>query len=263
MSGGYDRFFKAAKNARAQRPAVKKPKAKSEITEAELRKAFAVKKPRQAISFNWPLLAVLGIFCALLGWWTVDPRLPERIVSQVEIKLFGQALASEAASPAKNDETKGEAPEKSAAAESASKGEASTKEGAPVEEDLSQYKKLRERKATLDLREKELNELEEELHKQKQEIEARIRKLEELRGQISTVLKERVEIDQEKVNKLVETYSNMKPKQAAEIIAGIDEDLAVEVLGKMKKKNAAEVMNLLEASKARSLSEKYAGYKRQ
>ena len=38
--------------------------------------------------------------------------------------------------------------------------------------------------------------------------------------------------------------------------------LAVEVLAKMKKKNAAEIMNLLPADKARVLSEKYTGYRR-
>ncbi len=60
----------------------------------------------------------------------------------------------------------------------------------------------------------------------------------------------------------MELYSNMKPKQAADVIGSINEDLAVEVLAKMKKKNAAEIMNLLTPEKARILSEKYTGYRR-
>ena len=54
----------------------------------------------------------------------------------------------------------------------------------------------------------------------------------------------------------------MKPKQAAEVIGSLNEELAVEVLAKMKKKNAAEIMNLLPPDKARILSEKYTGYRR-
>ena len=80
--------------------------------------------------------------------------------------------------------------------------------------------------------------------------------------QIAQTLKDRVEVDQEKVTKLVDLYSNMKPKQAADVIGSINEDLAVEVLAKMKKKSAAEIMNLLSPEKARVLSEKYTGYRR-
>jgi flagellar motility protein MotE (MotC chaperone) len=54
----------------------------------------------------------------------------------------------------------------------------------------------------------------------------------------------------------------MKPQQAAKVFETIDEDLAVEVLTKMKKKSAADILNLLKADRAQSLSEKYAGYKR-
>jgi len=54
----------------------------------------------------------------------------------------------------------------------------------------------------------------------------------------------------------------MKPAQAAKVFETMDEDLAVEILGKMKKKNAAEVMNLIKPEKAQVFSEKYAGYKR-
>ena len=71
-----------------------------------------------------------------------------------------------------------------------------------------------------------------------------------------------MELDEGKIKRLVDFYSNMKPQKAAKILTKINEDLAVEVLGKMKKKNAADIMNLLEPKKARVLSEKFAGYKR-
>ena len=64
------------------------------------------------------------------------------------------------------------------------------------------------------------------------------------------------------MTQLVDLYSNLQPKQAADVIGSINEDLAIEVLAKMKKKSAAEIMNLLPPEKARTLSEKYTGYRR-
>jgi flagellar motility protein MotE (MotC chaperone) len=57
-------------------------------------------------------------------------------------------------------------------------------------------------------------------------------------------------------------YSNMKPQQAAKVFETMDEELAVEIIGRMKKKNAAEIMNLIKAEKAQIFSEKFAGYRR-
>ncbi len=54
----------------------------------------------------------------------------------------------------------------------------------------------------------------------------------------------------------------MKPQQAAKVFESMDEDLAIEILGRMKKKPAAEILNLVKSEKAQVLSEKYAGYKR-
>ena len=54
----------------------------------------------------------------------------------------------------------------------------------------------------------------------------------------------------------------MKPPQAAKVFETLDEDLAVDILTKMKKKNAADILNLLKPERAQSLSEKYAGFRR-
>ena len=251
MSDVYKDFFK--KKAESKRTQVKT----TPINSSSLKKRM----PRAKTRFPFGALVIMALVSGLLGWWSIDQDLPGRLMKHIDVDMMGLAGAESAPRPAENAaaENKNKA-EKSTESHGTEVGEKKT-DAESVSEDTSHFEKLRERKAQLDLREKELNELEEELQKQKVEIEARIRQLEELRGQIATILKERIEVDQEKVNKLVETYSNMKPKQAAEILAGVDEDLAVEVLGKMKKKNAAEIMNLLQADKARTLSEKFAGYK--
>ncbi len=265
---GYDQFFKQAKEARqnqqetfesaAAAPKIKKPKS----SEQDIRRKMNMRPNKKKAPFPVVPVLCLAAVCTLLGWWSVDPQLPERIVSTFEVRFMGAAQAQDTKKQEKPAATKGKDAASSSASVNPEIAPNPKAVASETTEDLSYLEKLRERNENLDLREKELNELEVELQKQKVEIESRIKQLEELRTQIATVLKERIEVDQEKVNKLVETYSNMKPKQAAEILAGIDEDLAVEVLGKMKKKNAAEIMNLLESGKARSISEKYAGYKR-
>jgi flagellar motility protein MotE (MotC chaperone) len=76
------------------------------------------------------------------------------------------------------------------------------------------------------------------------------------------VLADKVQADEQKVDNLVQFYSNMKAPQAAKIIETIDEDLAVQVIAKMKKKNAADIMNLLKPEKAQMISERYVGYRK-
>lgn len=128
-------------------------------------------------------------------------------------------------------------------------------------EEMSFFKRLNDRKLELDRREAELAKLEEELQKQRVGIEEKIKQLEKTRAEISATLKGRVEQDQEKVAKLVDVYSNMKPQSASKVIESLNEDLAVTILDKMKKKNAAEILNTMSAPKARRLSEMLTGYR--
>lgn len=121
--------------------------------------------------------------------------------------------------------------------------------------------KLAERKKQLDQREEELNKLAEQLEKQKTEIASQLQKLEDTRSKISTTLQERIKADDSKVETLVQMYSNMKPAQAAKIFETLDEDLVIEILGRMKKKNAAEILNLIKTEKAQVFAERYTGYR--
>lgn len=248
MNNGYDKFFKAAKDARRE-----------DGKEKVLRQALRGKK--RGVRPPVPWKAVIGLVVSLIFtvFYLANPGFIESFVSRIEVSAVGQAGAETAKPTAEKTAAQGE---KAAAKEGQPDPDKGHETKTVVAEDLSHFEKLKQRKLELDMREKELAELEEELQKQKVELDKRIVQLEEMRAQIAQVLKERVEVDQEKVNKLVDLYSNMKPKQAADVIGSINEDLAVEVLAKMKKKNAAEIMNLLPQEKARVLSEKYTGYRR-
>lgn len=261
----YDKFFEKTKQVkRGAETQFKVQKSAEDLFREQLKSKNKNKKNVKKSEFPFVPLLSLGLVVTVLGGWTLDPELPEKLFSKVHFSFQTSAVAKE--ETGKKTEAKTAEPKVEKAAKSATSDlgqeEPKTAENVPsAQEEMSHFQALRERKTKLDLKEKELIELEEELQKQKAEIEVRIKQLEDLRGQISTALKGRIDVDQERVMKLVETYSTMKPKQAAEILSGLDEDLAVEVLGKMKKKNVAEIMNLLEPAKARSISEKYAGYK--
>jgi flagellar motility protein MotE (MotC chaperone) len=277
----YEQFFKKAQDIRrgdtppARFSMKSKPKSKPKFptaesalnelseaqVEAKLRQNLRMRPQKKKTPFPWKALAGLAVTVAGAGFYFAAPDQVTGFLSKVEISAIGGASAAEDKAAEKS-----KSPNEKQANAAAGAGAGNPDKGPEVKpvaaEDLSHFEKLKQRKEELDMREKELAELEEELQRQKVELDKRIQQLEEMRGQIATVLKDRVEVDQEKVTKLVDLYSNMKPKQAADVIGSINEDLAVEVLAKMKKKNAAEIMNLLDPVKARVLSEKYTGYRR-
>jgi flagellar motility protein MotE (MotC chaperone) len=280
MSKGYEQFFKKAKESRGadkkfnlQKSPIKNHKTESQTrasaaktsgnseytAEQYLRAALKLKEnknTKKASRMPATAVVILGALLLIASLGYFYPEKYESVFDKFEIGVFSSAEA------AKNSETKGASEAGSAAQANVKATTTCVEQKGFTEEELSHFNKLNERKKELDLREAELNTLEEELHKQKSEVESRISKLEKVREEVAVILKDKVEIDQQRVTTLVDFYSNMKPKQAAEIFGKLNEDLAVEVLGKMKKKNAAEILNLLEPAKARAISEKFTGYKR-
>lgn len=263
MKSGYDQFFKNARKAAVtgQAPVKSAFKAKPESSKKlveQLRtkmtdQAQAKKKPRKGIPWKMVGYSLVGLLMALAGMQYYEQI--ERVIKKVEISL-GTAVAEEAPAPAKKDE---KAPAEGEAAKPAA--EAAVKKEF-TQEEINHFMKLNERKRELDAREEELNRVETELAAQKSELEKRLNDLEQTRKQISTVLEEKVQADDKKIDNLVQMYSNMKPQQAAKVFESIDEDLAVEILARMKRKPAAEIMNLVKSEKAQVFSEKYTGYKR-
>ncbi|MCB0414925.1 MAG: hypothetical protein KDD50_11360, partial [Bdellovibrionales bacterium] len=166
-------------------------------------------------TINLPLVGVLTLVLFVSAGYLYYPKEAHHFIDNIHIQL-GPIADAEEGSPGsksegqeKNKTTKGDVQENnSQTKEDANKINAANLKNW-TDEELSHFSKLNERKRQLDQREQQLAKLEEELHKQKIEIESRIKRLEELRGQISKVLTDRVNIDQEKVVKLVDFYSNM------------------------------------------------------
>lgn len=280
---GYDKFFKEAGKASGLvtgRPASKKASSgqrqfalKNEGTaEDRLRQEIAKRaKARRSVSLKkrqkFPLFAAVVAIIALISCTIgfLKPDLADNLMSHIEIGAFGKANAETKTEP-KKPEAKTEPKPSEGAVGAAKSAEAKAEPPADFRtwsnEELGFFNKLNDRKKELDQREADLAKLEEELQKQKAELDEKIKQLDSMRADISKTLKTRVAVDQEKVDKLVQFYSTMKPQQAAKVIESLSEDLAVEVIDKMKKKSAAEIMNAMDAKKARRLSELLTGYQR-
>ncbi|MEK2646812.1 MotE family protein [Bdellovibrio sp. BCCA] len=265
MKSGYDQFFQNARKVADQQGGVKfkkNPSATrlhldlaSEDVEQQIRRRMKMGAPkkRKKASVPWKMVGVsfMGLLVAVWGFQNHDEV--ENLIKRVEIQMTGEAVAQNPEKPAASAPAAQEQVNAEAAAEAPA-----TMSSAEIDH----LKKLNERKKELDAREEELNRMEAELQVQKVDLEKRLKELEEMRTKISSMLEDRVKADDQKVDTLVQMYSNMKPPQAAKVFETMDEDLAVEILGRMKKKNAADIMNLLKPEKAQVLSEMFAGYKR-
>jgi flagellar motility protein MotE (MotC chaperone) len=263
MTNEYNQFLK-------KRASVKAPQASSGHANPASRKSLlpAKKKPlgsgiKVRRKKEFPVFAALLAFVGLgAGLWVVyDLEGVENFIESVEVGVYPKSHAQTSSSG--NNTPAAKAPSANSADAQAKPTTSSASEKSSwTPEEVALFKRLDERKKQLDLREAELSKLEEELQRQKSMLDQRLRELEGIRSEVATQLEQRVEVDQTRVATLVDVYSNMKPANAAKVFETLDEDLAVEVLGSMKKKNAADILNVLPAEKAQRLSEKYAGYKR-
>ncbi len=247
MKSGYDQFFKnARKSADQGRALPRRQIAKPEgATEEQMKKKIGMKQAKPPVQFPWKLAGFSLVGFALAFWGLNNYEKVESFIQSVEVNIMGSALAEEKPT------------------EAAAKTTAKADEKAPAEEVITETHllKLNDRKKELDLREEELNRMEAEITEQKLDLEKRLKELDDMRRNISSVLEEKVKGDEQKLDTLVQMYTNMKAQQAAKIFESMDEGLAVDILSRMKKKNAAEIMNLLKPEKAQTFSEKYAGYK--
>lgn len=261
MKSGYDQFFKNARQVADKQGGVKFNKSPSprlqldlasEDMEQQIRRRMKMTstKKKKKSTVPWKMVGVSFVGFLVAIWGFQNHEEVESIIKRVEFQMTGEAVAS---SPA---------PDAPAAPATKPAAEAAPADAPMSTVEIDHLKKLNDRKKELDAREEELNRMEAELQTQKVDLEKRLKDLEEMRTKISGILENRVKIDEQKVDTLVQMYTNMKAPQAAKVFETMDEDLAVEILGRMKKKNAADIMNLLKPEKAQILSEMFAGYKR-
>lgn len=106
---------------------------------------------------------------------------------------------------------------------------------------------LAQERAALENRKMELKILEEEVDK-------KIEQLNQLRQQIEDLLAEKDAEELNRIEELARMYERMNTEKAAQILASIDEQLAVAILGEMRTKAAAGILNDMDREKAASLT---------
>ena len=76
-----------------------------------------------------------------------------------------------------------------------------------------------------------------------------------LENKIQGMLKQANNMQDDKLRHLIDVYSNMKAKQAADVLATLDERIAVKILAGMRGKQAGEILTYMRAEPAAKLSE--------
>lgn len=103
-------------------------------------------------------------------------------------------------------------------------------------------------------KEKELNQKEEELLSLQEQMSSRMEELNQLESQLGDMVKEANSAEDEKYAHLIQTYTNMKPRKAAEALSTLDEKIAVRILNGMKSKQSGEIFSYMKPMHAARLS---------
>lgn len=212
---------------------------------------------------------ILGTLCALAflatGYAFLYPEEMDKLTKHVDISFITMSEANDSAAPAPADPANPAASpdakeEKNAAATPEEKAAAPAAPAPAVSEKPNYAQGLLDKEKELDERAARLAELESKLQLEKEELDKKIAALEQTRRDIASRLENRVAADEENITKLVGVYSNMKPQAAATVISKLDDELAINILRRMKKQEAGSILNFIEPQKAKTLSEKYSGY---
>lgn len=104
-------------------------------------------------------------------------------------------------------------------------------------------------------RQDDLARKEQELRTLEKNLDAKLEDLKVLEGKIQSMLQEADTLKDSKYRHLVDVYSNMKAKQAAQVLETLDEKIAVKILAGMKGREAGEILGFVVPAKAARLSE--------
>ncbi len=122
------------------------------------------------------------------------------------------------------------------------------------EQELNVYLTLGQRNKLLTRRENEIATREGLLQVSQQQIDERIKTLEALKGDINDLLGQLDQQEEAQIQTLIKLYDTMKPKPAAQIFAGLDKDVLLQVASRIKADNLAKIMAAMPARKAAELT---------
>ena len=104
-------------------------------------------------------------------------------------------------------------------------------------------------------REAELAAKERALTAMEKSIDDKLAELKRVETSLKKLLDDADVLKDARIKRQVDTYMAMKPKQAAEVLSNMDQELAVKILTGMKPKVAGEIMTFVKTDKAAKLTE--------
>lgn len=122
---------------------------------------------------------------------------------------------------------------------------------------LEERAKIRKEREEIGLRKKELKSLEEGVDKKLAEIDTKLGSLKSLQNRIETLLEEKSAVEQKQIESLAKIYAKMTPAKAALALSGLEQQLASDLLGKMKVKSAAKILDQVSKQKTTEISTTY------
>ena len=113
---------------------------------------------------------------------------------------------------------------------------------------------IRKERENISFKQKELKTLEEGVDKKLAEIDNKLEDLKRLQGKIETLLKAKSAEEDKRLKNLAKIYEKMTPAKASLALAGLDQQLAADLLANMKVKSAAKILDQLAKKKTTQLS---------
>jgi flagellar motility protein MotE (MotC chaperone) len=115
---------------------------------------------------------------------------------------------------------------------------------------------LKKERQTLQSRENAVAAKEEQLHVLKREVEARLKELNALQQRAMESLEEEKRMQGEQNRHLVATLAAMPPDRASKLLDKMDDQVAAQLLRRLKGKEAGAILSLLNPDKAARLSQR-------
>lgn len=120
---------------------------------------------------------------------------------------------------------------------------------------------LQQRQEELDQRAANLDKQQLEIERLKREVDSKLAGLQKTKGELDQLLAQKDEKEQARVKDLSKMYEKMDPVKAAELLADLDRDLAVAILGGVKAKVAGKFLNNMDPKVAARFTTTYSTLK--
>ncbi|KAK3584140.1 hypothetical protein CHS0354_035220 [Potamilus streckersoni] len=130
------------------------------------------------------------------------------------------------------------------------------------ESQIEVFKNLEKKEQELNKQGEQQNIKTAELRQIEERIERKLNDLRKEREEYEALRKQRIEMDQKDISKIITYYERMDPENASKFINSMDLDTASHILMRMNPRKGAKIMELLDAPRAVQITERVAVFKR-